>query len=137
MRLKISKIIISIASISLLWMMFFGLSQFGIATDVNGSMVKCPFSGHSMSICITNPTEHIQEWQSMFTTLPAQQDTVFALFALIVLVAFGALGFWNKFSIHNALLLFSRLRSRLRDGFQIFDPLQEAFSSGILNPKIF
>ena len=137
MWLKISKIIIGLASVSLFWMMFFGLSQFGIATDVNGNVAKCPLAGHSMSICITNPTEHIQEWQSMFTTLPAQQDTVFALFALIVLVAFGALGFWNKFSIHNALLLLSRLRSRLRDSFQIFDPLQEAFSSGILNPKIF
>ena len=137
MGLKISKIIVGIASISLLWMMFFGLSQFGMATDVNGNVVKCPFAGHSMSICIMNPTEHIEEWQSMFTTLPAQQDAVLALFALIVLVAFGTLGFWNKFSIHNELLLLSRLRSRLRDSFQIFDPLQEAFSSGILNPKIF
>jgi hypothetical protein len=126
-----------LASLSLLWMMFFGLSQFGMATDINGNDVRCPFSGHSMSICITNPTEHIQEWQSMFTLLPAQSDVLLALFALILLIAFTTLKYRSKFSLHNAPLVLSRLRSILRDSFQIFDPLKEAFSSGILNPKLY
>ncbi len=126
-----------LVALSVIAVFFFATSSFVLGLETNSPTANCLFGGHSMSICNMNPTEHIEEWQSMFTTLPPQQYAVFALFALIVLVAFGTLGFWIKFSIHNALLLLSRLRSRRRDSFQIFDPLQRAFSGGILNTKIF
>ncbi len=136
MRLKISKIIIGLASISLLWMMFFGLSKFGMGMDMNGTMVNCPFGGHSMSICKMNPMEHIQEWQSMFTTLPTK-DALSFLYAFLALLVLLAIGTWKKFSIHDQLWPEVYINPFYLRRYQIFDPLQEAFSSGILNPKIF
>jgi hypothetical protein len=110
----------------------FGFSQFGMGS--NGQNVNCPFSGHSMSICNMNITEHIQEWQAMFASLPAKDiiATLFALFLLIALrkfLPFKTFSFPEIKKVHTYFLL--------KDRFQIFDPLKEAFSRGILNPKLF
>lgn len=134
MQLRVSKNIIGLASISLLWMMFFGLSQFGMATDVNGNVVKCPFAGHSMSICIMNPTEHIEEWQSMFTTLPVK-DTLAMLSLLLTL--FALLKLRQVFSVPKIPQADSYINLFYIHRPPIFNSLQEAFSRGILNPKIF
>ncbi len=137
MRLKIPKIIIGIASISLLWIMFFGLSKFGMGMDMDGTMVNCPFGGHSMSICKMNPMEHIQEWQSMFTTLPAKDALSSLLTILLALLALLGLSFFKKFSLHDQPWPEVYINPFYLRRSQIFNPLKEAFSNGILNPKIF
>ncbi len=95
---------------------------------------SCPFGGHLMAICQMNPLEHIQEWQSMFTMLPAQNIlfTFFALFAFLFAPKSG-----SRFSLSKLLLIFSSNRLLRSQSFQIFDPLKQAFSNGILNPKVF
>ena len=119
-------------------MLLFGFSGFGMmGMDMNSPMVNCPFGGHSMSICKMNPMEHIQEWQSMFTTLPAKDALSSLLSILLALLALFGLRFFKKFSLHDQPwpeVYISPFYLRKR---QIFDPLKEAFSSGILNPKIF
>lgn len=132
MSIKIPKIIIFSVITFTLYVILFGFSQFGMGA--NGQAVKCPFSGHSMSICNLNITEHIQEWQAMFTTLPSK-DAIAILFALFLFVALQKLTPWKTFSfpeiknVHTYFLL--------KDRFHIFDPLKDAFSRGILNPKLF
>ena len=114
------------------WMLLFGITQTGGSDPTQ----RCPLSGHPTVICQMNPIEHIQEWQSMFTMLPVQS----AVLALLVLFAFFAVfkfKLWNRVSLPNpALLCLQRYRARVVN-FQIFDPLKEAFSSGILNPKLY
>jgi len=119
--------------LSVFWMLLFGL--FAVGGDVADPTQKCPFSNHSMVICQMNPTEHIQEWQSTFTMLPTQ-NILSLLFALFALLAISKLKFWNRFSIPEPPLVISSSRLSLIS-FQIFNPLKELFSSGILNPKIF
>jgi hypothetical protein len=118
---------------------FLSLGIFSVSSSTMSTMnsnANCPFGGHSIVICKMNPMEHIEEWQSMFTMLPAQ-DLLSLLFALFALLAISKLRFWSKFSTPEPPLLLSKNQYALTNSFRIFDPLKEAFSSGILNPKIF
>ncbi len=119
-----------------LWVLLFGIFGFGSAMDMSIATGNCPFSGHSMSICKMNPMEHIQEWQSMFTMIPAK-DALSFLSALLALLALLAIGAWKKFSIHDQPWPEIYIDPFYLRKYQIFNPLQEAFSNGILNPKIF
>jgi len=123
--------------LAVLAVLLFGISCFGLgAMDMSTATGNCPFSGHSMSICKMNPMEHIQEWQSMFTMIPAK-DALSFLSALLALLALLAIGAWKKFSIHDQPWPEIYINPFYLRKYQIFDPLQEAFSNGILNPKIF
>lgn len=114
--------------------LLFGISFFGVGMDTISPTANCPFGGHSMSICIMNPMEHIQEWQSMFTTLPAKNTL--ALLSLL-LVLFALLKLRQVFSVPKIPQADSYINLFYLHRPPIFNPLQEAFSSGILNPKIF
>src|SRR3989338_2200471 len=135
---KIQKIIKLTVVLAFSAVLLFGFSGFGMmGMDMNSPMVNCPFGGHSMSICKMNPMEHIQEWQSMFTTLPAKDALSSLLSILLALLALLGVRFFRKFSIHDKPRLETHTNTfYLRNTF-VFDPLKEAFSSGILNPKIF
>ena len=120
--------------LSVFWMLLFGL--FAVGGDVADPTQKCPFSNHSMVICQMNPAEHIQEWQSMFTMLPVQ-SAILALLAIFAFFAIFKFKTWGRISLPNPALLHSQKYKLRVNNFQIFDPLQEAFSNGILNPKLF
>ena len=121
--------------LAVFWMLLLGLSQMSMDMSTMDGKANCPFGGHSMAICQMNPMEHIQEWQSMFTMLPAQ-NTLLLLFALFAFLFFIR-KLHSKFSIPEPPFTLPRNRSSYSQSFQIFDPLKEAFSSGILNPKVF
>ena len=114
--------------------LFFVMSGFVLSFERGLPTQNCLFGGHSISICIMDPTEHIQEWQSMFTILPVK-DTVSVLFLLLVVIAVSILPFWSRYSILDTQHLYTRLLSKKK--LYIPNPLEEAFSQGILNPKTF
>ncbi len=133
--MKLSKRIIKIPLVLIVfWMLLFGLSQMSMDMSMMDGKANCPFGGHSMAICQMNPMEHIQEWQSMFTMLPAQ-NTLLLLFVLFAFLFIRKL--YSRFSIPEPPLSYPDNRAAYSQSFQIFDPLQELFSSGILNPKVF
>ncbi len=133
--MELSKRIIKIPLVLVVfWMLLFGLPQMSMNMSTMDGKANCPFGGHSMAICQMNPMEHIQEWQSMFTMLPAQ-NTLLLLFALFAFLFIRKL--YSRFSIPEPPLSYPDNRAAYSQSFQIFDPLKEAFSSGILNPKVF
>lgn len=132
---KLIKITQSLLVLFFLYFTVFTVSQFGLGLDVGGQ-INCPLMpGHSMVICQMNPIEHIQEWQTMFTVLPAKEASVL-LFILFILLAFRILP-WHKQRINTLFQSFSQFRFLPFNNFQIIPPLQEALSKGILNPKLF
>lgn len=133
---KISKIITLALSALTLWMLLFGLSQMSMDMSTMGGKANCPLGGHSMAICQMNPMEHIEEWQSIFTMLPAK-DALSILFALLSLLALLALRFLNTPSLFKKPRLEQYVNPFYVNNVPIFNSLQEAFSRGILNPKIF
>ncbi len=136
MSFNVPKIVIIAVAILTFYVLFFGFFQFDMGMDKNGKMVNCPFSNHSMSICKMNPLEHLQEWQSMFITLPAK-DALLLLSTLFGLLALLALKFFSKYSLHNRLQLESYINLFYLKRTLVFNPIQESFSRGILNPKTF
>lgn len=118
------------------YVLLFGAFQINMDMNSMDDKANCPFGSHSMAICQMNPMEHIEEWQSMFTMLPTKNalSLVFILFTFLIL---SKLKFWNKFSVYDLPVLFVKVRLVISNSFRIFDPIREAFSGGILNPKIF
>ncbi len=117
-----------------IYVSFFGLYQLGM--DMNGEIVNCPFSNHSMSICKMNPLEHIEEWRSMFTTLPAK-DALPLLSLLLGMLSLVGLKFFGKFSLYDPSQQEGQESLFYLRNFYIPHPLKESFSRGILNPKTF
>lgn len=114
-----------------------GLFSPDMAMNSDGQMSSnCPFMPGMTSLCQMNPLEHIAAWQSMFSTIPNQQDVLTILLLFLASLAF------SLFLIHKATYppIISDLRARFVHNWtrtSVTNPLQELFSSGILNPKIF
>jgi len=123
---------------------FFAVGVFGIShsSDMkmkdDGTMGGCLFDGRA-EICSMTFAEHLSLWQGMFTAIPQKTNLWVLLFALIS--AIGVLVF-SILKQHQLLLLkyFSdrwRLYLKQNPRLSLFDHLREAFSRGILNPKIY
>lgn len=124
---------------------FISLSIFGLAhlsgmkMRGDGTMSGCVLDGQA-EICPMTLAEHLDTWQRMFTIIPQKADFLIALFILISTV--GALLFFSL-KRRLLLLLFSSLSDRWRlyirqnPNTPLFNHLREAFSQGILNPKIY
>lgn len=120
--------------------MSLGVPHFGMAMPMdmdehgNMPMTDCYMPGMA-TICNMSPLEHIASWQGMFTSLPTQGFAMTLLFLLIATV----IGFvWIR-QIHSPpqeLKTFSRFL-RQQEYVPLHSPLQELFSNGILNPKLF
>lgn len=131
--INIQRLIVTTVAIVTLLVLFFGLSHFGMTGHSGQKLVNCPFMpGHS-SICKMSPMEHIQAWQSMFTVLPAKEAILLlTLLALLVLLGFRTtLYATDQFDPDSYKNLF------YKNKIPIPNSLKEAFSSGILNPKLF
>lgn len=101
-------------------------------------MGGCLFTGilHPNTSCGMSAFAHIEAWQNMLSALPAQKS-LFLFFALL----FSTLVMYMAGKAFGAPRAQSARGANFRGrsfGHTIFDrPLQEAFSNGILNPKIF
>lgn len=124
-----------ILAASIFFVLVFGFSLFvGASENVDGVAVNCPFGGHSVSICKANPLEHIQELQSMFVSLPGRDMLPTLIFSLLSLLALG-LSLYK--AIIKSWLSYRPIGRSILSGIFIPNPLKDAFSNGILNPKIY
>jgi hypothetical protein len=116
---------------------FLGLSHADMTMGPNGQMSSnCPFMPGMASLCQMNPLEHIAAWQNMFTAVPSQNDVLLLLASLLAL-ALGALCITRYgtappkvFASQSSFVYYKRY-------IPIVSPLREAFSNGILHPKLF
>lgn len=92
----------------------------------------CPLMGMD-TICQMNPLEHIAAWQQMFASVLAN-NTSSILLLLISFLAFSLQRFRRLLAAPVLAHQVPSLRARTLVN---YNPLQEAFSSGILHPKIF
>ena len=126
------KILASLVLAAFLIVGLFGLFHF--AMNNGGDTLGCPFMNIT-ALCAMNPFAHIAVWQNMFVaSFPKEIFSLLAIAVLIVLFAFTSRSFWRS---DQTALLFIRIRRPAPQTFIARNPLQEAFSSGILNPKIF
>lgn len=133
---KFIKITFALIAVSFVWFGTFGLLYHMDEMKQDGQMEGCLFDGQS-EICTMNFSEHLSSWQSVFTSLPP--NTV--LLSLLALAMFSVLitAFWRDslFEFFDRIASRSKLYIKQHPQINFFDSLREAFSQGILNPKIY
>ena len=101
------------------------------------SSVNCFMPGMTEALCQMNPLQHIATWQNMFAAVPSQGSILTLLLALLAL-ALGALLLYSyRGAAPPRVLVFQPSFAYYKRYIPFTDPLQEAFSNGILHPKIF
>lgn len=134
MEITANKFITFPAVLAVLTVLLFGFSGFGMmGADMSNPMVNCPFAGHSASICKMNPMEHVQEWQSMFTSTFQQNGSA------LILLLLSALALVRARSLLPILPKKAELQPYVvrRETYLPPPLLQKLFSNGILNTKVF
>ncbi len=110
-----------------------GFSHAGMTTAMDGQMSDCPFT-LGVAICNMTPLEMISASQSLLTTLPQGKDA-FSLLASLIALAMA-------FAISSKRLVPPDVSAPYAfkpcSGYAPFsNPLQELFSNGILNPRLY
>lgn len=127
---KLTQIVLSFGIFVFLWVSFVSLSHVGMGMEDGMDMSHCPFM-NDMALCDMSPFEHIGIWQSLFANILTPENAILILLLLVVV------------SLPYRTIFFSppkdaRIR-RIPNHHKIDTPsfLQQLFSKGILNPKLF
>lgn len=128
--------LITVGLLSFATLSLFGLGHMsGMEANKDGNMEGCIFTGKTM-LCKMGIVEHISLWQGMFTAMPQESLLFMALLILLVAVIFVTKNFLAPPRLSNSEALAKRLYLKEHPNLSLFNPLKEAFSQGILNPKI-
>lgn len=113
---------------------FLGAGYAGMSQNATGQMSACP-SMSVVKLCEMSWLAHMDKWQGLFSALPEREDVAFL--ALILLGFSLTLLSLRSRDVGGAYAITSHmLRSRVAH-VPVRSYLQEAFSRGILHPKIF
>mgnify|MGYP001567940350 CR=1 FL=1 len=134
---RTAKTLLILSLVAFLLFGFFGLSHSSMAMGADGNMImsNCPFMSGQVAACKMDILEHIATWQSMFTGILSHTGSTL----MLMLVAALALAFlWAHLRWPPTNRVFASTRLLVRREYVPPAPsLQELFSSGILNPKLY
>jgi len=128
------KVIAGITLAFVLGTMFVSLFHMASAMEMRGGMSNCPFMAHKEVICPMDLADHIGMWKNVFMATIPPLELLLVVVAAIVFVATAAPHLLVPRGI-PILLFFKRLRERIYT--YTYRPMQDLFSNGILNPKLF
>lgn len=114
--------------------MFIGLFHMSTNMSMVG-MEDCPFMAHDEIVCPMNLADHIGAWKSVFLAVIPNTLLLFLVIGTIALITAIAPHLFvpKRWSVQK--ILFTQLRERIYTFYHRL--LQEFFSDGILNPKLF
>ena len=135
---KFSRFLLGFALTAFLLVVFFITSPImGMKKQSDGKMGSCLFSDKA-GICTMTFTEHSSYLQSLLTTTAPQKALDFALLILLAVVWATVILFKRNFFLLSSYYTTRwRLYIKQNPHLSLFNPLREAFSQGILNPKIY
>lgn len=114
--------------------MFFSLFHMSMGMDMSGEMNDCPFMSHGEVICPMNLIDHIGAWKSTFFSVIPTLTLFLAAVGVAVLLASVAPNLWQGIQ-YTSSSIYRWLQIRVYT--YSYRPLQELFSNGILNPKLY
>ena len=117
----------------------FGMSHMSdMKMKGDGTMDGCLFDGQA-EICPMTIAEHLSRWQGMFTAISQKTDILIQFLLLALAFIFIASEFRQRILLLWSTQFSGRLRLYLKQNphLSLFNQLREAFSRGILNPKIY
>lgn len=107
-------------------------SHLSTTKPMASNMDDCPFMLHEESICPMDFADHIYIWKSVFVgVLP----TILTIISILSLVVIKVRFIW-ELVLQKAKTPAIRRQYREATYSFLYRPLQEMFSSGILNPKL-
>lgn len=121
-----------IALLIFIFIAFFGLNL-SMPIDKDGKMSNCPVMEHSSSLCQMGTAEHIAKWQQMFTAT-LQSGSLF--FLALLAVAFIYISHKRQTDLQSSYFAFRYYLYKHPD-VKLFNYLTQAFSDGILHPKLY
>ena len=134
-RIEVKKLILSLGIAVFFVVAVFGLPLSGISMGMDGEMIGCPFMDmDGASICHMSLFEHISTWQGTFASVVDQHGFSMLALLLTAVLSFVSINLPGSFK-DIARLPFDQRHLRRRVAYRGF--FQEAFSNGILNPKLF
>ena len=132
--LLIMKIIAGTILLFLLGTMFVSLFHLSMGMGMMGDTTDCPFMSHEETVCPMNLADHIGAWKDVFLSVIPGLTLILAAAVTAIFVA----------PIAPNLLLKTQYTSpplhrylQIRTYTFSYRPLQELFSNGILNPKLY
>lgn len=102
--------------------------------DMHAGMTNCPFMAHEEVICPMNLIDHIGAWKSVFLSIAPALTLLFAITGVAVLIGTVAPNLLRRI-IYSPPPLARCIREKIYTF--TYRPLQEMYSNGILNPKLF
>lgn len=110
--------------------------HFGMDTSSAEAMSDCPFAATQGLCAMDHPIDHASMWRGLLAVFPVP---AMALMFFATTIAITSFLFFSPYILFE--LLYSIVRVRLRYLSYAFShpsrSLTEAFSNGILNPKLF
>ena len=130
------KLLLSVLLVALLTVGVWGAVSSGMMMQ-DGTMQNCPFMGVT-ALCDMGALEHLTAWQSMFAALPTNAASALLLLILLALVLLVRVVGRLPFKVEiNWQAIRQKLYAKHLLASSYAHPLQEAFSQGILNPKVY
>lgn len=124
-------VVIAVFSVSIL-----STIHFGMDTSSAEAMSDCPFATTQGLCAMDNPIDHASMWRGLLAVFPV---SAMALMLFATAIALTSSFFFSPYILFE--LLYRVVRVRLRYlSYAFSHPLRslaEAFSNGILNPKLF
>lgn len=138
---KLPVLLAPLALIALVFVIVFGISHakaIGMERRSDGTMNGCLFDSWA-KICNMSFSEHLSRLEGMFTAIPSKTSLLILLFMLISAIGAFAVSASRQHPLFSLKHLSARWRFYRKQNPQValFDPLREAFSQGILNPRIY
>ena len=133
---KLESFLITFGLFSFVLVSFAGTSVFIMEMNDDGSMGGCIFTG-KMMLCQMSIMEHISFWQNMFIVIPQESLMIHGFIIFLAIVLLTAQNFSGPPSPSRNEIQTQKLYLVQHPDFTFFNSLKEAFSQGILNPKIY
>ena len=131
---RVNKILSVVLLTFFLGTMFFSLFHMSMGMDMSGGMTDCPFMSHGEVVCPMNFADHVGAWKSAFSSIVPILTIVFTLVGTLTLATAIAPNLMLRVKFFVRILYKQILERTYTFSHR---PLQELFSSGILNPKLF
>ncbi len=130
------KIMFALTAVAFLWISVIGLFYHMNEMKADGTAGGCLLN-EQLEVCNMNFSEHIILWQKMFTILP-RETKLLSLFVLAILLA-ALIVLRQKFlrEFSRRVASFWKLYIQQHPQINLFNFIEEEFSQGILNPKIY
>lgn len=138
MRMLVSRRFVKVAFSALVVMFIFsgflGAAHWGMDMQMEGAKGLCPLMP-GVVICKMTPLQHVAAAQSLFNTLPQQNDIATLLMLLLATAVIAHLLFGMQWAQSQSTQ--SRHFSKRRKYVPLALALQEAFADGIIHSKAF